>query len=68
MRGEGRVLYHNGMVTVTELTETEKSEYRKLKPGVYQTSDRIRSVAVQDGEMRILDMTADGVNRIRFRL
>mgnify|MGYP003319151226 CR=1 FL=1 len=68
MRGEGRVLYHNGMVTVTELTETEKAEYRKLKPGVYQTSDRIRSVAVQDGEMRILDMTADGVNRIRFRL
>lgn len=68
MRGEGRVLYHSGMVTVTELTETEKAEYRKLKPGVYQTSDRIRSVAVQDGEMRILDMTVEGINRIRFRL
>lgn len=65
---EGKVLYKFGMVTVTELTEAEKNEYSKLKPGVYQTHDRIRSVAVRDGEMQILDMTADGMNKIRLRL
>lgn len=68
MKGEGRVLYHNGMVTVTELTEEEKAEYRKLVPGVYMTEDMLRSVAVEDGEMQILETCADGVNRIRFKL
>lgn len=68
MKGEGRVLYHNGMVTVTELTENEKKMYRKLKPGVYQTADLLRSVAVENGEMQILETTADWINRIRFKL
>lgn len=68
MKGEGRVLYHNGMVTVTELTENEKEMYRKLKPGVYQTEELIRSVAVKNGEMWVLESSANGVNRIRFKL
>ena len=68
MKGEGRVLYHNGMVTVTELTENEKERYRKLKPGVYQTEELIRSVAVENGEMQVLETSANGVNRIRFKL
>lgn len=68
MEDEGRVLYHSGLVTVTKLTEEEMSEYRKLKPGVYQYQDRIRSVAIQDGEMQILDTTSDGINKIRFKL
>ena len=68
MKGEGRVLYHNGMVTVTELTENEKEMYQKLKPGVYLTEELIRSVAVEDGEMQILETSERGVNRIRFKL
>lgn len=65
---EGKRIYRNGMITVKALTEEEKAEYRKLKPGVYQTVDRIRSVAAENGEMRILDTTADGVSRIWFKL
>lgn len=65
---EGRSIYHNGMVTVKVLTEEEKAEYRKLKPGLYQTVDGIRSVAAENGEMQILETTADGVNRIWFKL
>lgn len=68
MKGEGRVLYHTGMVTVTELTENEKSVYRKLRPGVYQTEELIRSVSVKDGEMQVLEISTNGVNRIRFKL
>ena len=68
MQGEGKVLYRNGMVTVTALTEEEEAEYRKLKPGVYQTKETIRSVAVQDGEMRILEARADGINRISLKV
>lgn len=65
---EGKRIYRNGMITVKALTEEEKAEYRKLKPGVYQTVDRIRGVAVENGEMRILETTADGVSRIWFNL
>lgn len=67
---EGKLIYRNGMVTVKALTKEEKAEYRKLKPGLYQTVDRIRSVAVENGEMRILETTADSYNysRILFKL
>lgn len=67
---EGKLIYRNGMVTVKVLTKEEKAEYRKLKPGLYQTVDRIRSVAVENGEMRILETTADSYNysRILFKL
>lgn len=68
MKVEGRVLYHNGMVTVTELTDNEKEMYRKLKPGVYLTEELIRSVAVEDGKMQVLETSENGVNRIRFKL
>ena len=65
---ESKRIYCNGMVTVKALTEEEKAEYRKLKPGVHQTVDRIRWVAVENGEMRILETTVDGGSRIRFKL
>ena len=68
MENEKRITYRNGLVTVTTLTEEEMAEYRKLKPGVYQTVDRIRWVATEDGKMQIIDYTANGVNRIKFRL
>lgn len=65
---EGKCIYHNGMVTVKVLTEEEKAEYRKLKPGVYQNVDRIRGVAVENGEMQIVETTIDEVSRIWFPL
>lgn len=65
---EGKCIYHNGMITVKALTEEEKAEYRKLKPGIYQTVDRIRWVAVENGMMQILETTVDGSNRIWFKL
>lgn len=65
---EGKRIYRNGMITVKALTEEEKAEYRKLKPGIHQTVDRIRWVAVENGELRILDTTADGGSRIWFKL
>lgn len=65
---ESKRIYHNGMVTVKALTEEEIAEYRKLKPGVHQTVDKILWVAVENGEMQILETTVDGGSRIRFKL
>ena len=68
MENEKKIAYRSGLVTVTTLTEEEMAEYRKLKPGVHQTADRIRWVAIEDGTMQIIEYTANGVNRIKFRL
>lgn len=68
MENEKEILYKSDLVTVTTLTEEEMAEYRKLKPGVHQTVDRIRWVAIEDGKMQIIDYTANGVNRIKFSL
>lgn len=67
MENEKRIV-RNGLVTITALTEEEMAEYRKLKPGVHQTVDRIRWVAIEDGKMQIIDYTANEVNRIKFSL
>lgn len=67
MDGESRV-YHNGMVTVKILNAEEAAEYKKLKPGVTQTADMIRSVAIEDGHIYVLEQTASGVNRIKVKL
>ena len=40
-----------------KLTPNEKAEYRKLKPGVYQMPDMIRSVAIDNGTMSVLEIT-----------
>ena len=65
---EERKTYHNGMLTVTFLTPEEQDWYRQLKPGVTQTADMIRIVAIQDGEMQVLEQHSSGVNRIRIKL
>lgn len=57
--------HHNGMVTVKILNAEEAAEYRKLKPGVTQTADMIRSVAIENGYVHVLEQTCDGVNRIK---
>lgn len=67
MDGESRT-YHNGMVTVKILNAEEAAEYRKLKPGVTQTSEMIRSVAIEDGYVHVLEQTGNGVNRIKVKL
>lgn len=68
MQSTEKVLYKNGCITVNTLTKAEVEEYLKLKPGIYVTADRIRQVAVADGEMRILEQTADGLNRIKLKI
>ena len=40
-----------------KLTPEEKTEYRKLNPGIYVTHDMIRSVAVDNGVMEVLEIT-----------
>ena len=62
------ILYKSGLVTVRRLTEAEREEYLKLTPGIYITADKIQQVAVENGEMRIFEYTADGINRIRMNL
>lgn len=44
-------------IETRELTPEEAAEYRKLKPGTYQTKDRIRTVAIENGIMSVLDIT-----------
>lgn len=68
MQRDENVLYEHGCITVKRLNDAEREEYLKLKPGIYVTADRIRQVAVADGEMRILEQTADGLNRIKLKI
>ena len=68
MQSDENVLYKNGCITVKRLTDAEREEYLKLKPGIHVTADRIRQVTVADGEMRILEQTADGLNRIKLKI
>lgn len=65
---ETKAVYHNGMITVRKLTEEEKAEYGQLKPGIYQTGELARSVAIENGEMRIIECSADGISQIWFNL
>lgn len=57
-----------GILWFEEVSEEEAAELLKLKPGIYQTEDRIRSVAIDDGYMWILDTTTDGMHRYKLRL
>ena len=60
-------VYTDGLVTVSILTEEEANRYRNMVPGVYITSNMIQSVAENDEEKQILEITATGMNRIRVR-
>lgn len=58
-----RVLYTNGFVTVSEMTDEEIAECRNMDVGVEQTSTMIRHVAEHEGKKYILEITANGVTR-----
>ena len=51
-----------------ELTPEEIEEYRKLQPGVTITRDMIRAVAVEDGQMTVIEQTADKMVRSHLRV
>ena len=55
-------------IEVRELTPEEATEYRAMEPGITQTKDMIRMVAVEDGQMSVIEQTADGISRIRVRM
>ena len=42
-----------------KLTPDEETEYRKLKPGVYQMPDMIRTVAIENGWMSVMEQTGN---------
>ena len=60
-------VYTDGLVTVSLLTEEEAHRYRNMVPGVYVTSNMIQSVAENDEEKQILEITATGMNRIKVK-
>lgn len=62
-----KAVYTNGLVTVSLLTDEEAHRYRNLVPGVWQTSEMIQWVAENDEEKQILEITANGMNRIRVK-
>lgn len=62
------LLFTNRLVTITKLTEAEQEKYRKMKPGVYLLQDMIRTVAIKENEMRILEVTTEGMNRINLKI
>ena len=51
-----------------ELTPEEIEEYRKLQPGVTITQDMIRAVAVEDGQMTVIEQKADKMVRSHLRV
>lgn len=53
---------------VRELTPEEETEYRAMEPGITQTKDMIRTVAVDGDVKQILEQTANGLSRIRVRM
>ena len=69
MSGKDRkILYKNGLVTITQLSKGEVKELRKLRCGIYQDADRVRSVAERDGIVQIMDTTENGIERSRIRV
>ena len=61
------VVFTDGLVTVSILTEDEANEYRKMAPGVTITNDVIRWVAENGEEKQIIETTATGMNRISVK-
>lgn len=57
-----------GILSFEEVSEEEAAELLKLKPGIYQTEDRVRSVTIDDGYMWILDTVADGMHRYKLKM
>ena len=61
------VVFTDGLVTVSILTEEEAEKYRNMTPGVSITNDMIRCVAENDEEKQIIETTAKRMNRIRVK-
>lgn len=61
------VVFTDGLVTVSLLTEEEAEKYRNMAPGVSMTNDVIRWVAENDEEKQIIETTATGMNRIMVK-
>jgi len=59
-------IYSAGFFHIRKLSPEEVSEYKRMSPGVTFTSEMIRSVAVKDGEIRVIEQTADGISQIRI--
>lgn len=49
-----------GLFSTEEVSKEKAAELLKLKPGVYQTQDVIRSVAIADGCMSVMETTSCG--------
>ena len=60
-------VYTNRFVTVSILSEEEAEEYRNMVPGISITNDMLRCVAENDEEKQIIEITANGFNRIRLK-
>lgn len=61
------MVFADGLVTVSLLTEEEADKYRNMTPGVSITNDMLRWVAEKYEEKQILEITATGINRIRVK-
>ena len=53
---------------VWELTPEEEEKYRKIEPGIYQTGEMIQTVAVDDDVKQVVELTSNGISRIRVRM
>ena len=64
---DGQIVYSDGILTCTLLTKEEADAYRNMVPGVRQTSEKIQWVTENDEEKQIIEITANGINRIRVK-
>ena len=55
-------------IEVTELTPEEETEYRGLEPGITQTKDMIRMVAMDGDVKQIIEQTSGSISRIRVKM
>ena len=61
------VVFTDGFVTASILTEKEADKFRNMTPGVSITNDMVRWVAENDEEKQIVEITAKGMTRIRVK-
>ena len=56
------------ILQIRELTPEEEAEYRLIEPGISQTKDMIRVVAMDGDVKQIIEQTSDGISKIRVRM
>ena len=62
-----KTVYRDGIVTCSILTDKEAKQYKDMPVGVTQTSNMICTVAENEEEKQILEITTNCVNRIRIK-